>query len=184
MSGMWRKTLVYLGLVEEPDGVDEEYAAMNAAADAPAPAAAPARPVSLAPLPALAPDPPPRRDATVRPLHGVDDQSAHVRPLSGAAARVAMVHVTAFDDAQDIGDRYRAGQPVLIDVSAVDSRTARRVLDFAGGVTFALRGRIAPAGERAYLLLQDGLDVTPEERRRLAGFGYRVDAVKAPSAGA
>ena len=183
MSGMWRKTLVYLGLVEEPDGVDEEYAAMNAAADAAAPPP-PQRPVALAPVPAAAPDPaPPRRDPTVRPLHGVDDAS-HVRPLTGAAARVAMIHVTAFDDARDIGDRYRSGQPVLIDVTSVDSRTARRVLDFAGGVTFALRGRIAPAGERAYLLLQEGVDVTPDERRRLAGFGYRVDAAAAPSAGA
>ncbi|HEV2787434.1 MAG TPA: cell division protein SepF [Solirubrobacteraceae bacterium] len=179
MSGMWRKTLVYLGLVEEPDGVDEEYAALHAAE--PPPSAPAPRPVSLAPVPT--PDPAPRRDATVRPLHGSDEGSGHVRPLTGTA-RVAMVHVTAFDDARDIGDRYRSGQPVLIDVTAVDNRTARRVLDFAGGVTFALRGRIAPAGDRAYLLLQEGAEVTPEERRRLAGFGYRVDAASAPSAGA
>ena len=185
MSGMWRKTLVYLGLVEEPEGHDEDFAAAHAAPDA-ATASTGARPVGLvaAPTPVAADPVAPRRDATVRPLRGVDEASTHVRPLTGAAARVAMVHVTAFDDARDIGDRYRAGQPVLIDVTSVDSRTARRVLDFAGGVTFALHGRIAPAGDRAYLLMQDGVEVTAEERRRLAGFGYRVDVAAAPSAGA
>lgn len=179
MSGMWRKTLVYLGLMEEADETDEQQVTFDGAGPAQATATAPPPP----------PPPPPRRArregqgrprragehvASVRPLPNTEPRSTHVRPLGGAMVRVGVVRVASFDDAEEVGERYRSGQPVLLDIAGVDARLGRRLLDFVSGVTFALRGRIAPAGERAFLLLPHGLDIPLDERRRLVDLGYHV----------
>lgn len=176
MSGMWRKTLVYLGLVDEGDETDEQVTSDQAS---PAHPAAPPPP----------PPPPPRRarregparqrragehGATVRPLPNSEPRSTHVRPLNAAMVRVGIVRAASFDDAEEVGERYRGGQPVLLDLAGVDARVGRRLLDFVSGVTFALRGRIAPAGDRAFLLLPHGLDIPLDERRRLVDLGYQV----------
>ncbi|MFN2557740.1 MAG: cell division protein SepF [Nitriliruptorales bacterium] len=176
MSGMWRKTLVYLGLVEEGDETDEQQVTPDQTA--PAHLAAPPPP----------PPPPPRRarregqsrprragdGASVRPLPNAEPRSTHVRPLNAAMVRVGIVRAASFDDAEEVGERYRGGQPVLLDLAGVDAKVGRRLLDFVSGVTFALRGRIAPAGERAFLLLPHGLDIPVDERRRLGDLGYQV----------
>lgn len=177
MSGMWRKTLTYLGLVEEADETDDHQVTPDqiAAANHPAP-----------PPP---PPPPPRRarregqarprragehGTNVRPMPNSEPRSTHVRPLNSALVRVGIVRAASFDDAEEVGERYRSGQPVLLDLAGVDAKVGRRLLDFVSGVTFALRGRIAPAGERAFLLLPHGLDIPFDERRRLLDLGYQV----------
>ncbi|MDP9022104.1 MAG: cell division protein SepF [Actinomycetota bacterium] len=175
MSSMWRKTLIYLGLVEEPE--DDEYGPGTLPNTEPDFSAAPARDDHRRAWPrAVGPD------ANVRPLRS-EDRSSHVRPLDGGYTRVTIVRATSFDDAaEQVGEGYRGGQAVLLDVGDVDTRTGRRLLDFVSGVIFALRGRIVPAGQRAFLLLPEGMDVPLEERRRLSDLGYHVDG--APSANA
>lgn len=150
MSDVWRKTLVYLGLVEEPEEHDEHELGVPAQ-----------------------PGPPEDRTTTVRSLRP-EDRQTHVRQVDRDIPRVVIVRVAAFDDAEEVGDRYRRGQPVLLDLGGSDQRTGRRMLDFVSGVIFAMRGRIVPAGERAFLLVPDGLEVPSEERRRLEDLGYPV----------
>lgn len=164
---MWRKTLVYLGLVEEPEEYDEfpqravDYGDGNGNGFEHAPAG-----VS------------PRRepeDSNVRPLHRVPEPgAAHVRPMAaGLGARVQLVAVTSFDDgASEIGRQYRMGSPVLFDMADADAATARRLLDFVSGVTFALRGRMSKLGPRAFLIVPEGVELTAAERDRLASMGY------------
>lgn len=158
MSEMWRKTLVYLGLVEEPEEHDEhEVRSFDEQA-------------------------PPRRDdpripsgepaGNVRHLRTPEDRQTHVRLADREASRVTIVRAVSFEDAKEIGERYRTGNAVLLDLGDVDNRTGRRLLDFLGGTIFALRGRILPAGERAFLLLHEGADLAREERRRLQDLGY------------
>lgn len=163
MSELWHKTLVYLGLVEEPEEYDE-HQVRAFEEDGPARAT---RSVQ---------DPPPRREepAKVRHLHA-DDRQTHVRLADREPARVTIVRVVGFEDAEQVGQRYRTGNPVLLDLGEADNRTGRRLLDFVGGVIFALRGRIVPAGERAFLLMHEGSELGREERHRLEDLGYRVD---------
>lgn len=158
MSGsMWQRTLIYLGLREEPEeaydelpergtqefnGTDNGFAREDTAR------------------------------ASVRPLRIADDEG-QVRRVPGNA-RVAVVEVSIFDDVEAVGARYRTGQPVLFDVSRADASTARRVLDFVSGVTYALRGRLTKVGSRAFLLVPDGVDLDAEERDRLTARGYRL----------
>lgn len=158
-GGVWHKTLVYLGLVEEPDEHDELPEQFEHGR--------PDRHAGQEPAP----------DATVRPLRTAEPGSPHVRAMaSGDIVRVSVVRVGSFDDCQAIGSRYRSGQPVLFDLSEVDGATARRVLDFVSGTTYALRGRLRRAGSRAFLLLPEGAHLPPDEARRLTAMGYGIEA--------
>lgn len=162
MSELWHKTLVYLGLVEEPEEYDEHQ--VRAFEDEPA-GRRPEREAA------------PRRQepGNIRHLHSPDERQTHVRLADREASRVTIVRVVSFDDAEQIGQRFRTGNAVLMDLGDTDNRTGRRLLDFVGGVIFALRGRIVPAGERAFLLMHEGAELAREERRRLEDLGYPVD---------
>ena len=163
MSGVWRKTLVYLGLVEEPD---EDLLDRPSTAE-PAPLVTPSAASEVAPM---------REPSNVTPLRPVEPGGPHVRPVQGFGGRVTVVRAVTFDDAQDVGARYRSGQPVLLDLGSVDPRVGRRLLDFVSGMIYALRGDISAVGGKAFLLVPEGTDVTAEERRRLAELGYRSNA--------
>lgn len=161
MSGVWRKTLVYLGLVEEP----EEHDDLPEQFDEPA---EPARAVRGAE---------PRTPPNVRPLRVPEPGAAHVRAVTRpAGARVTVVQLREFEDVEEVGSRYRSGQAVVLDVAALEKTVARRVLDFVSGMTYALQGRLSPAGSRAFLLVPEGVEVDEDERRRLTDLGYRGDA--------
>lgn len=160
-GGVWRKTLVYLGLVEEPEEHDElpEHFGrgdVGRPAPEPAPAARPGEP------------------SNVRPLRTPEPGAAHVRAVDGGNGRATVVAVNAFDDVEQVGARFRGGQPVVLDLTAIDKALARRVLDFVSGLTYALRGRLVPAGQRSFLLVPDGVGLSNEDRRRLEGLGYTV----------
>lgn len=167
-GGLWRKTLVYLGLVEEPeehDDLPEQFGGGYAPDDvgyersAPRPAARPTE------VPA----------GNVRRLPVPEPGTPHVRAMQGNV-RVAVLPITAFEEVERVGERYRSGQPVLFDLRDAEPAVARRVLDFVSGVTYALRGRLVPAGSRCFLLVPDGVDVPLDERHRLSDMGYRVPA--------
>jgi len=166
---MWRKTLVYLGLVEEPEEYDEfpqravDYGDGDNGRGYERTGAVVTRSDPVA------------GDSNVRPLHRAPEPgSAHVRPMAaGLGARVQMVAVSTFDDgASEIGRQYRMGSPVLFDMADADASTARRLLDFVSGMTFALRGRMSKLGPRAFLIVPEGVDLTAAERDRLASMGY------------
>ncbi len=169
MSGVWRKTLVYLGLVEEPeehDDLPEQFDRQDTHEGyrrAPEPRR---REPAVAAAPVEA--------GNVRRLPFPEPGSPHVRAMAGGMIRVAVLPIDAFEDVERIGERYRSGQPVLFDLRDCDGAVARRVLDFVSGVTYALRGRLLPAGKRCFLLVPDGVEVPSEERHRLADMGYRV----------
>lgn len=165
-EGVWRRTLVYLGLVEEPEEHDDlpEHLGQEEVA------------------PARRREPVPRErahdagDTNVRPLRMPEPGAAHVRAMPpGATVRATVVKVAEFEDVESVGTRYRNGHPVIVDLQDVDKDVARRVLDFVSGVTFALRGRMAPAGRRVYLLVPEAVELPPEEVDRLRQFGYEVE---------
>ena len=76
------------------------------------------------------------------------------------------------EGAAEIGRQYRMGSPVLFDMTDADGATARRILDFVSGVTFALRGRMVKMSARAFLMVPEGVELPASERERLAALGY------------
>jgi cell division inhibitor SepF len=90
--------------------------------------------------------------------------------------RISVVTVREFDDVEQVGARFRNDQPVVIDLRLADTTVARRVLDFVSGMTYAMRGRLTGAGNRTFLLTPDGVELTPEERRRIEDLALRGEA--------
>jgi cell division inhibitor SepF len=170
-SGMWHRTLIYLGLKEEPEEGYDELPERFVPEDDPHAEHAPARPRSAT----STRDRPVEEDAeeaTVRPLRTGD---VHVRAVpSMPVARAAVVELTGFDEVEAVGARYRTGQAVLFDLAGAPSGDARRVVDFVSGLTYASRGQLAKVGSRAFLLVPDGVHLPAEERRRLSDLGYRL----------
>jgi cell division inhibitor SepF len=148
MPGIWRKTLVYLGLVEEDEY--DEYAydelEMEEAQTRRRSRHGGGADTHQAP-----------RDAVVRAM-----------PATGTAApRFHLVHPNSFNDAQEVGDKFREGHSVLMNLQAVDSELARRLVDFASGLAYGLAGSMQPVAEKVFLITPPGVQVSAEERRRL-----------------
>lgn len=166
---MWARTLVYLGLREEPEDVADWQVLEDVG-----PQDAPVEPVTRATGSAArarsvgGPVPAPHTSSNVRPLRAGLDVSAE---------RVAVVQVRVFDDVEAIGSRYRLRHPVLFDVSACTRDVARRTVDFVAGLTYASHGTLRRTAARAFLLVPEGLDIPLDERRRLAQLGYDVEGI-------
>jgi cell division inhibitor SepF len=96
--------------------------------------------------------------------------STSVRPV--AAGKVHITSPTTFNEAEEVGERFRNGIPVIMNLAAASESVAKRMLDFAAGLIFGLDGRIERVGDRVFLLTPKDVDVSTEERRRLSERGF------------
>jgi cell division inhibitor SepF len=100
------------------------------------------------------------RPGGASPSTGAPSGSGSVRPLPGNTAnKPHAVTPTSFADAQEIGERFRAAQPVIVNLGEVDRELKRRLIDFAAGLTFALNGTMDRVSDVVYMLTPR--DVTP-----------------------
>jgi cell division inhibitor SepF len=174
MATMWKKTLSFLGLVEE---YDDEYADLPPEEE---PAARPTEPPARAeqsnvrriaptPSPARMNEPAPTRDIGRSAPPGRDERpnGQHV-----GAPSVHVTNPTTFNDVEEVGEQFRGGIPVIMNLAGASESVAKRMLDFASGLIFGLDGRIERVGDRVFLLTPAGLHVSTEERRRLSERGF------------
>jgi cell division inhibitor SepF len=89
-------------------------------------------------------------------------------PRRVSLSRITTVHPRSYNEARTIGERYRDGIPVIMNLTELDDAAAKRLVDFAAGLAFALRGSIDKVTSRVFLLSPDGVDVSAEDRRKLA----------------
>jgi cell division inhibitor SepF len=168
-SGFMRKTMIFLGLDDdELDDYDPAYepeAVVGAQVGSRRYQSDQSEPVSTMDQP-----------KGIRPLprESLQDPSGPVsvpRPRPVVAMPGAKVHVVSperFADAQDIGDHFRGGQPVVLNLqSADDPGLRRRMIDFCSGLTYALYGRIEKIAEQVFLLSPHNVEVSADEKRRL-----------------
>jgi cell division inhibitor SepF len=142
VAGVWRKTLVYLGLAEEDDLDEYAYDDLE-----PEPRRRSARRTAVA-------EADPRRDAVVRQMPSVP------------SARFHLVTPSSFNDAQEVGDKFREGYSVLMNLQGTEAQLARRLVDFASGLAYGLAGSMQPVADHVFLLTPSGIQVSAEERRR------------------
>ena len=165
----FRRMMTYLGLVDEDEYEDYEY-------DEPQQQAAPARQPQPAAVQAASPEPMGIRTIAKEPetMTPMGNRSV-VRPITPMpTAKVQTVTPTSFQDAQEIGDRYKAGMPVIVNLQAVERDLMRRIIDFASGLTYGLGGEMEKAADRVFLLTPTNVEVSAEEKRRLQERGlYR-----------
>jgi len=154
MAGVWKKTMQYLGLVEDDDleDLDDGTEASDMGAE------------------------PPRAQRINREVTSVDHPETIVRTMpSSRVPAMASIHRSEprrFNDARDIGERYRQGVPVIMNLQGADDTIARRLVDFASGLVFGLDGKIEMVASRVYLLTPANMEVSAEERERLVEGGF------------
>jgi cell division inhibitor SepF len=169
-AGMWHRTLVYLGLKEEPEeGYDDPPERLapetpRRRTSRPPAALTPIEEVEQAVEPA----------SNVRALHGGEVAVRTPGGAVGAPLRTPVIEILVFDDVEAVGARYRTGQPVLFDLSKADAKVGRRVIDFVSGLTYVSRGGLRRVSARAFLLVPEGIELPEHERERLADLGYHV----------
>ncbi len=131
------------------------------------PAAAPARPPRPAPAEAEAPvvRPVPASVAAAAEPTGTKSRPA-VRAVP-AAPKVATVSPMHFNDVQEIADRFKQSQPVIMNLRGAEKPLARRLLDFSSGICYALGGTMEKVATQVYLLTPEGVEVTEDDKRRM-----------------
>ena len=169
-SGIMRKAMVYLGLS------DDEYEDYEPYEDQPPSVGQTRRyaePVDSGTVSAVRPVrefPEPGNGVTITP------RTAVVRPITPMhGAKVHVVAPSRFADAQEIGDRFKNGQPVIVNLQSNDRELSRRMIDFCSGVTYALSGEMEKVADQVFLLAPSNVKVSEEERRRLADRGFERD---------
>jgi cell division inhibitor SepF len=87
-------------------------------------------------------------------------------------ARITTLHPRNYSEARTIGEHYRDGTPVILNLTDMDDADAKRLVDFSAGLAFALRGSMDKITSRVFLLSPPNVDVTAEDRRKLAEGGF------------
>ncbi|MGN6242172.1 MAG: cell division protein SepF [Motilibacteraceae bacterium] len=188
MAGAMRKMAVYLGLVEEDDRYDEygeyddyedehgydepertrdghdgreSHGATRAGAHGGGHAVA-AREERTRTIAAVRDEPRPaeRRPSVVQPT-----------PM-GSLDRITTIHPRAYNDAKTIGETFRGGIPVIMNLTDMDDQDAKRLVDFAAGLVFGLRGSIERVTNKVFLLSPANVSVTAEDKARMAESGF------------
>ena len=164
MASAMRKMAVYLGLVEDDhryqDGYEsyEEYEDYDEQADRF--------------------DGPDDLDGQPGPAHNGPSAyvSAPVRPDSARhttdLARITTLHPRTYNEARTIGEHFREGIPVIMNLTEMVDSDAKRLVDFAAGLIFGLHGSIERVTNKVFLLSPANVDVTAEDKARIAERGF------------
>jgi cell division inhibitor SepF len=87
-------------------------------------------------------------------------------------AKITTLRPKDYSEARTIGERFRDGTPVIMDLVSMDNADAKRLVDFAAGLAFALRGSFDKVATKVFLLSPADVDVTADERKRIAEAGF------------
>jgi cell division inhibitor SepF len=189
MAGAMRKMAVYLGLVEdtaeEPyDEYDDYEAARRSSRDSRNVRGYDERPDdrtddrytsrSVRPIPdtravrTFRSDAPSPARATAAPAPDRRPAYAPAPDLS----RIETIHPRSYNDARRIGEQYREGVPVIMNLSELEDSDAKRIIDFAAGLVFGMRGSIERITNKVFLLSPINVDAGDAARAQLAQDGF------------
>ena len=167
MSGAMRRIGEYLGLVEDTGRYDTEHGEYDPSDDH----TAETRPVA-----ASGPSRHERaREARPAP---VADLAERRRPAAGPTgvvaelSRITTLHPSTYNEARTVGENFREGVPVIMNLSEMDDADAKRLVDFAAGLVFATRGTIERVTNKVFLLSPANVTVAAEDKERIAEGGF------------
>ena len=159
MAGAMRKVGVYLGLLEDTDRYEDDYYAddESIAADE------------------LATTVRSRRCVTTGP-RAVASLAERRRPANAGSmaelSRITTLHPRTYNEARTIGEHFREGIPVIMNLSEMDDNDAKRLVDFSAGLVFATRGTIERVTSKVFLLSPPNVSVAAEDKQRIAEGGF------------
>jgi cell division inhibitor SepF len=156
MASAMRKMAVYLGLVEDDRRYADSYDAYDEYDDYDEPAEA-------------------VDQAAARPEYGAYLTENTIDPLPPRQvelARITTLHPRTYNEARTIGEHFREGTPVIMNLTEMVDSDARRLVDFAAGLIFGLRGSIDKVTNKVFLLSPANVEVTAEDKARIAERGF------------
>jgi cell division inhibitor SepF len=86
--------------------------------------------------------------------------------------QITTLHPTTYNEARTIGEHFRDSVPVIMNLTEMDEADAKRLVDFAAGLAFGLRGTIERVTNRVFLLSPANVQVTAEDKARIAEGGF------------
>jgi cell division inhibitor SepF len=182
LGDVWYKTKVYFGLAEDEDLYEDDEDGALAEEDL---EQRYRRRPNVRPLDARRG----RGEVRVDDIFAEEPPSGGRRRLRDAGAQTTVLRaadtVTAddvpkvylsvprtFNDAQPIGDRYKRGIPVIINLQTVEAGLAKRLIDFASGLTYALDGRMQRIADKVFLLTPENVELSAEDQARYLDAGF------------
>src|SRR4051812_12262041 len=169
MGSAMRKMGVYLGLLEDTERYDEDYydeynetQPPRARTEEPAPQ--PARPAPVANISERR-RPAPQQHPQPGPQQGPQGVVAEL-------SRITTLHPRTYNEARTIGENFREGVPVIMNLSEMDDSDAKRLVDFAAGLVFATRGTIERVTNKVFLLSPPNVTVAAEDKQRIVAGGF------------
>ncbi len=160
MSGAMRRIGEYLGLLEDTGRYDDDYAYEGDDETQ-----------ETMPVPARSA----KREARPAP---VADLAERRRPASGPTgivaelSRITTLHPRTYNEARTVGENFREGTPVIMNLSEMDDADAKRLVDFAAGLVFATRGTIERITNKVFLLSPPNVSVAAEDKQRIVEGGF------------
>jgi cell division inhibitor SepF len=161
MASAMRKMAVYLGLVEDDHRYDDQYqdeyvdeydeygadlVQEDDRHEAPAPAGAPGS------------------------RNGERRVNGQVQTTD--LTRITTVHPRTYNEARTIGEYFREGTPVIMNLTEMVDSDAKRLVDFSAGLIFGLRGSIERVTNKVFLLSPANVEVAAEDKARIAERGF------------
>lgn len=90
-------------------------------------------------------------------------------PRPADISRIITVHPRTYNEARTIGEHFRDGVPVIMNLTEMEDTDAKRLVDFSAGLIFGLRGSIDRVTSKVFLLSPPNVNVTAEDKERIAG---------------
>ncbi len=146
MAGIFRRALIYLGLVE-----DDEFEEMLEYEEGRMEVAEP---------------------VTSRRAQREEARVASIQAVPSKQVRMHMVEPKSFNDAEQIGQKFKSDIPVIINLQQADAELAKRLIDFSSGLTYGLDGGIQRVAEKVFLLSPHNVEVSAEDKRWLREKGF------------
>jgi len=162
MASAMRKVAVYLGLVEDDHRYQDKYDSYGEYEDYDDQADRPEQ--------ADEPDVRGGRDDYVG-YQPADWRTEHVTQTTDLT-RITTLHPRTYNEARTIGEHFREGTPVIMNLTEMVDSDAKRLVDFAAGLIFGLRGSIERVTNKVFLLSPANVEVTAEDKARIAERGF------------
>jgi cell division inhibitor SepF len=162
MASAMRKMAVYLGLVEDDHRYQEKYDSYGEYEEY-------EEQIEVAEVPEEA-------DARLSQPDYVGYQAHDWRservPQTTDLTRITTLHPRTYNEARTIGEHFREGTPVIMNLTEMVDSDAKRLVDFAAGLIFGLRGSIERVTNKVFLLSPVNVEVTAEDKARIAERGF------------
>ncbi|MQA83514.1 MAG: DUF552 domain-containing protein [Streptosporangiales bacterium] len=167
MAGAMRKMAVYLGLVEDDRYDDyDEYAEYDGEEEYDREPALRRHHPDDGDMPGY------HRSTVAAPQFTAAERRHSASTVTTDLARITTLHPRTYNEARTIGEHFREGIPVIMNLTEMVDSDAKRLVDFAAGLIFGLHGSIERVTNKVFLLCPANVEVTAEDKARIAEGGF------------